>query len=45
MEGLYVIFDMYAVIKNGYFLSIMIGAYSDADLEYLRGYLDTFVFE
>ncbi|HOD93264.1 MAG TPA: hypothetical protein PLT91_04540 [Clostridia bacterium] len=45
MEGLYVIFDMYAVIKNGYFLSIMIGAYSDEDLEYLRGYLDTFVFE
>jgi hypothetical protein len=45
MEGLYIIFDMYAVIKNGYFLSIMIGAYSDADLEYLRGYLDTFVFE
>lgn len=45
MEGLYVVFDMYAVIKNGYFLSIMIGAYSDEDLAYLRGYLDTFVFE
>lgn len=45
MEGLFVIFDMYAVIRNGYFLSVMIGAYSEDDLNYLKGYLDTFIFE
>lgn len=45
MEGLFVIFDMYAVIRNGYFLSVMIGAYSEDDLNYLKGCLDTFVFE
>lgn len=45
LHGLYMIFDMYAVVKNGYFLSIMIGAHNETDLEYLRGYLDTFSFE
>lgn len=38
-------FDMYAVVKNGYFLTIMIGAYSDEDLAYLQGFLDTITIE
>lgn len=45
MDDLYMVFDMYGVIKNGYFLTIMIGAFSDEDLDFLRGYLDTFVIE
>jgi hypothetical protein len=45
MDELYMVFDMYGVIKNGYFLTIMIGAFSDDDLDFLRGYLDTFVIE
>ncbi len=38
-------FDMFAVVKNGYFLSIIIGAYNQEDLEYLRSIVNSLVFQ